>query len=100
MSAAAHDGRFDPIEEGELGRLVYSVDVLTAPEPVSSAAELDPKIYGVIVKSLTDSRLGLILPDLAGIDTAEEQVTIAREKGRILPKEKISIARFKVVRHH
>ena len=100
VSAAAHDGRFDPIEEGELGRLVYSVDVLTAPEPVSSAAELDPKIYGVIVKSLTDSRLGLILPDLAGIDTAEEQVTIAREKGRILPKEKISIARFKVVRHH
>ena len=100
VSAAAHDGRFDPIEEGELGRLVYSVDVLTAPEPVSSAAELDPKIYGVIVKSLTDSRLGLLLPDLAGIDTAEEQVAIAREKGRILPKEKISIARFKVVRHH
>lgn len=100
VSAAAHDGRFDPITEDELGRLVYSVDVLTPPEPISSAAELNPKIYGVIVKSLTDNRLGLLLPDLSGIDTAERQIEIAREKGRILPKEKVSLSRFKVVRHH
>ena len=100
VSAAAHDGRFNPIAEGELNRLVYSVDVLSAPEPISSAAELDPKVYGVIVKSLTDNRRGLLLPDLAGIDTAEEQITAAREKARIQPKEPISLARFEVVRHH
>ena len=99
VSAAAHDGRFEPIEEGELNRLVYSVDVLSTPEPIESAAQLNPKIYGVIVKSLTDNRRGLLLPDLAGIDTAEEQIAIAREKARIQPKEAIALARFTVERH-
>ena len=82
-----------------MSRLVYSVDVLSTPEPIESAAQLDPKIYGVIVKSLTDQRRGLLLPDLAGIDTAEEQIAIAREKARIQPKEAIALARFTVVRH-
>ena len=99
VSAAAHDGRFEPIEEGELNRLVYSVDVLSTPEPIESAAQLNPKIYGVIVKSLTDNRRGLLLPDLAGIDTAEDQIAIAREKARIQPKEAIALARFTVERH-
>ena len=99
VSAAAHDGRFDPIEEHELNRLVYSVDVLSMPEPIESAAQLNPKIYGVIVKSLTDNRRGLLLPDLAGIDTAEDQIAIAREKARIQPKEAIALARFTVERH-
>ena len=99
VSAAAHDGRFEPIEEGELNRLVYSVDVLSTPEPIESAAQLNPKIYGVIVKSLTDNRRGLLLPDLAGIDAAEDQIAIAREKARIQPKEAIALARFTVERH-
>ena len=99
VSAAAHDGRFEPIEEEELNRLVYSVDVLSMPEPIESAAQLNPKIYGVIVKSLTDNRRGLLLPDLAGIDTAEDQIAIAREKARIQPKEAIALARFTVERH-
>ena len=99
VSAAAHDGRFDPIEEHELNRLVYSVDVLSMPELIESAAQLNPKIYGVIVKSLTDNRRGLLLPDLAGIDTAEDQIAIAREKARIQPKEAIALARFTVERH-
>ena len=99
VSAAAHDGRFEPIEEGELSRLVYSVDVLSTPEPIESAAQLNPKIYGVIVKSLTDNRRGLLLPDLAGIDAAEDQIAIAREKARIQPKEAIALARFTVERH-
>ena len=70
------------------------------PEPIESAAQLDPKIYGVIVKSLTDQRRGLLLPDLAGIDTAEDQIAIAREKACIQPKEPIALARFTVERHH
>ena len=99
VSAAVHDGRFEAIEEGELNRLVYSVDVLSVPEPIESAAQLDPKTYGVIVKSLTDNRRGLLLPDLAGIDTAEEQIAIAREKARIQSREPIALARFTTERH-
>lgn len=99
VSAAAHDGRFEPIEERELNRLVYSVDVLSTPEPIASAEELDPKVYGVIVKSVHDNRRGLLLPDLAGIDTVEQQLAVAREKARIQPKEEVALARFTVVRH-
>lgn len=99
VSAAAHDGRFEPIEERELNRLVYSVDVLSTPESIASAEELDPKVYGVIVKSVHDNRRGLLLPDLAGIDTAEQQLAVAREKARIQPKEEVALARFTVVRH-
>lgn len=100
VSAAAHDSRFEPIAPEELDRLVYSVDVLSTPEPITSAEELDPHVYGVIVKSAADRRRGLLLPDLAGIDTAEQQIAIAREKAHIMPKEPISLARFTVVRHH
>ena len=100
VSAAAHDDRFEPIEEDELNRLIYSVDVLSTPEPIASAAQLDPQIYGVIVKSVHDNRRGLLLPDLAGIDTAEQQIAIACEKARIQPKEPVALARFTVERHH
>ena len=99
VSAALHDSRFEPIEENELNRLVYSVDVLSAPEPIFSAADLDPKRYGVIVKSLRDARQGLLLPDLPGIDTVEQQIAIAREKAYIQPKEQVSLARFTVIRY-
>ena len=98
ISACSRDPRFDPVEEDELPDLVYSVDVLSAPEPISSPSELDPKVYGVIVSC--GSRRGLLLPDLAGVDTVEEQISIARQKGGIRPDEKISLQRFRVVRHH
>jgi len=48
------------------------VDVLTAPEPVKELKGLDPKRYGVIVTA--GRRRGLLLPDLEGVDTVEEQV--------------------------
>jgi AmmeMemoRadiSam system protein A len=40
VSAGTRDPRFDPVEEEELDRLVYSVDVLKKPEPVSSMDQL------------------------------------------------------------
>ena len=43
---------------------------------------------------------GLLLPDLDGVDTVEEQVAIARRKGGIAPGEKIDMFRFQVVRHY
>ena len=49
MSSGTEDPRFPPVEKEELDTLVYSVDVLGAPEPVSSPGELDVKKYGVIV---------------------------------------------------
>ncbi len=99
VSAASEDPRFTPVREEELGELVYSVDVLSAPEPVDSEAALDAKRYGVIVGT-ADGRRGLLLPDLAGVNDVTEQVAIARKKGGIGPREPVQLYRFEVVRHH
>ena len=98
VSAAFYDPRFEPVRREELEDLEFSVDVLQPPEPVSSLNELDPKRYGVIVRS--GSRSGLLLPDLEGIDSAREQVEIARRKAGIGPEEPVVLERFEVVRYH
>ena len=98
VSAATRDPRFDPIEEKELPWLEINVDVLSAPEPIESEKELDPKKYGVIVSS--GYKRGLLLPDLDGVDTIDEQVSIARKKGGILESEPVKLERFTVTRHN
>jgi AmmeMemoRadiSam system protein A len=97
ISAATRDPRFDPVTEGELNELEYSVDVLSPPEKVSDISELDPKKYGVIVAH--GSRKGLLLPDLEGVDSVEEQLRIAKMKAWINPDEKVEISRFTVTRY-
>lgn len=97
IAAAFHDPRFDPVRAEELDELVYSVDLLKAPEPVSGPEELDPKRYGVIVRR--GSRTGLLLPDLEGVDTVEKQIAIAKQKAGISPKEEVELERFEVIRY-
>ena len=97
-SAALRDPRFPPVKKEELDALVYSVDVLTEPELVAGADALDAKKYGVIVEYR--ARKGLLLPDLAGVDTVEDQLRIARQKGGIPADAPIRIWRFTVERHH
>ncbi|NMA91897.1 MAG: AmmeMemoRadiSam system protein A [Firmicutes bacterium] len=97
VSAGLRDPRFEPVRLEDLDQLSFSVDVLTPPEKVESMGELDPKRYGVIVKS--GYRSGLLLPDLKGVNTVEEQVSIARRKAGIAPEETIQLYRFKVIRY-
>ncbi|MFQ5814550.1 MAG: AmmeMemoRadiSam system protein A [Anaerolineae bacterium] len=99
ISAATRDPRFPPITPEELADLDIKVDVLGEPEPVESLEELDPRRYGVIVKSARDWRKGLLLPDLEGVDTVEYQVDVARRKAGIRPDEPIELYRFEVVRY-
>ncbi|MHB0912983.1 MAG: AmmeMemoRadiSam system protein A [Armatimonadota bacterium] len=97
ISAAIDDPRFEPVDSEELDDLEYTVDVLSAAEPVTSLDELDPKRYGVIVQS--GMRRGLLLPDLEGVDTVEEQVGIAMRKAGIFEGEPVDLYRFQVTRH-
>ena len=98
ISACSGDPRFYPVQKNELDYLSYSVDVLFPPEPISSTAELDPQGYGVIVSK--GHRRGLLLPNLEGVNTVEEQVAIARQKAGIAPGETgVELERFRVVRH-
>lgn len=98
VSAVSEDNRFDPVEEEELPWLDINVDVLTPPERISSESELDVKKYGVIVEC--GYKRGLLLPDLDGVDTVEQQITIAMRKGHIAPGSSIDLYRFEVKRHY
>jgi len=97
ISSATRDPRFPPIAPGELDGLDYSVDVLTLPEPVESPDQLDPKKYGVIVEA--GWRRGLLLPDLEGVDSVEQQIAICRQKAGIMPDEPVKLYRFQVKRY-
>lgn len=120
IAAATEDPRFLPVREEELPDLHYTVSLLQPPELIKKADQnlnftekefkkigLDPKKYGIIVKSIprwlsTEDenspylKAGLLLPDLEGIDTVEKQFSIACQKGNINPyDEKVIIYRFK-----
>lgn len=97
VQAATADPRFPAVTEDELDRLEIKVDVLHEPEDVSSLDDLDPKVYGVI--TTCGWRRGLLLPDLEGVGSCEQQVAIAMSKGGIAPTEAISLERFKVDRY-
>ena len=97
VSASTNDPRFDPIDRSELPYLEINVDVLTSPEPIASPDELDVKRYGVIVSC--GSKRGLLLPDLEGVDTVEEQISIAMRKGGIRESDNYRLERFEVIRH-
>ncbi len=98
ISACSKDPRFDPVKADELDDIEYSVDVLGEPERIFDVKALDVKRYGVIVEN--GGRRGLLLPDLEGIDTVEEQIAIAKRKAGIRADEKVALWRFEVVRHH
>ena len=97
ISAATSDPRFLPVGSNELPELEYSVDILSVPEEVKSSEELDPKRYGIIVKS--GNQRGLLLPDLEGVDTVDEQIRIALIKAGISSDEQIELFRFEVKRY-
>lgn len=97
VSASVRDPRFDPITPEELKWLEINVDVLSEPEDISSLDELDVKRYGVIVTYR--GKRGLLLPDLDGVDTVEQQIAIARRKAGIGDRDPVSLQRFEVIRH-
>ena len=96
VSAATEDPRFSEVAAQELLDIDISVDVLFEAES-ASREELDPKKYGVIVTKGT--KRGLLLPNLEGVDTVEEQLKIACQKAGISVGSDYSIERFKVERH-
>lgn len=97
VSAAVKDPRFAPVTPQELGMLTISVDVLGGMELVDTPEQLDVKRYGVVVTN--GYRRGLLLPNLEGVDTVEDQIAIAKQKAGIGWQEEVQLERFEVVRH-
>ena len=98
VSACSEDPRFSPVEEWEVEHLTISVDVLGETEKISSPEELDVSRYGVIVTR--GAKRGLLLPNLEGVDTIEQQIAIAKQKAGIKDHESVELERFEVIRHH
>jgi AmmeMemoRadiSam system protein A len=98
ISSATRDPRFSPVATPELPLLKYSVDVLSLPEPVRGAEDLDPAVYGVIIESLLEQKRGLLLPGIDGIDTVESQWIAVHTKAGIKPGSPVRVERFKVTR--
>jgi AmmeMemoRadiSam system protein A len=120
IAAATQDYRFYPIQKEELPYLSYTVYILSEPELVKEIKELNPKKFGIIVKTRPIfssknlggqakdvifnghfvAKTGLLLPDLEGVDTVEKQISIACQKGGIdLAKERILIYKFEVEKY-
>lgn len=97
VASAAEDPRFPAVKSGELKDIVISVDVLGDAEPIDSFDELDPSRYGVIVSD--KYRRGLLLPNLEGVNTAVEQVSIALQKAGIYQGDSYKLERFEVARY-
>ena len=117
VAAATEDYRFGSIQKTELPYLSYTVYILSEPELVKDIKELNPKKFGIIVKTTpfvypsgseeekrgqdlfdypnenvvfdgkTPFKAGLLLPDLEEIDTIEKQISIACQKGGINPEK-------------
>ena len=96
IKSATADPRFPPITPDELDDLALSIDVLSEPQPCGES-DLDPARYGVIVES--GWRRGLLLPDLPGVNSAAEQIDVARRKAGIGADEAYELRRFTVERH-
>ena len=97
ISAAMNDPRFEPVGEDELPHLRYSVDVLL-PAEETVLEDLDPKVFGVIVQDESGGRRGLLLPDIPGIESVEQQVDVAARKAGIPLGTPVRLWRFKVDR--
>ncbi len=115
IAAATEDYRFGAIKKEELPFLSYTVYVLSYPELVKDIKELNPKKFGIIVKTgplafpnqedvvfngVVPYKTGLLLPDLEGVENVEQQIAIACRKGEIEPaKEKIFVYKFTVEKY-
>lgn len=99
LSAAFQDPRFPPIKPEELTELDISVDILSKPEKIEGLGDHNPKKYGLIVKA-SNNRSGLLLPNLPGVKSGQEQLNIASQKGGILESEEKELYRFKSKRYH
>jgi AMMECR1 domain-containing protein len=93
VNAATRDPRFGRVRLRELDALVITVYLLHPAIEVAGVEDLDPHRFGVILEG-PGGRRSLLLPGIPGIDSAEDQVLIARRKANVAPGEPVRLSRF------
>lgn len=98
MHAAFNDNRFTPLKENELEDVSMTVEIIEPMQKVTSLEELQPDIYGVMIKD-KNGKMGVMLPYPEEIKTVEQQIKIACKKGGINCSDikGLDIYKFKVV---
>ena len=97
IMAATRDPRFPPVSQVEqMQNLSIELSLLMPVEPIDDPGLLDPHRYGVVVSA--GSRRGLLLPNVDGINSVEEQLKVACQKGKIDRHEDLKLARFEVLK--
>jgi hypothetical protein len=101
ISAALRDTRFSPLTVEEMEDVEISVDVLTVPEEIFDLDDLDPHIYGLIVKGNSNKR-AVLLPSIPDIDTVDKQIDIVKRKAGLdhVKNKKLRFYRFTSNRYH
>ena len=97
IASAQYDPRCEPVCLDEMDRIEITVSVLEEPLPIESRDELDPRVFGVVVNGR--GRQGVLLPDLSGVDTVEQQVEIAARKAGLEVGQIERTFRFRVQKH-
>ena len=82
VASAVRDPRFDPVRLDEVSALTIKVQLLDMPEPVAN-----------IVRR--GDRQALLLPDIDGIETPEQQVLAACQKAGIDRNAPLQLERFR-----
>lgn len=106
VAAATQDPRFPPVQPDKLPDIEISVDLLSTPEEITNHFELgdpiplavEPKTKGLIVSTKLGQR-GLLLPDIKGVNTPQQQLEICYQKGNISHAETVRLETFTVSRH-
>ncbi len=97
LAAAGEDPRFVPIRAEELAHTTVEVTLIGPLEPVATMSELDPARYGVEVSD-GRGRRGVLLPGIAGVDGAAQQVEIACSKAGIPAAAPVALRRFEALK--
>jgi AMMECR1 domain-containing protein len=85
-----------PIRRAELASLAYTVAVLDPLQRISDPAQLNPILFGLVVKS-DSGKSAVLLPGRAGIETPHDQIATAlREAGIHTRQETVAMYRFGV----
>ena len=93
IASAVRDPRFDPVRLDEVPLLTLRVQLLDPAEPITDISRLDPRSYGIIVRS--GDRQGLLLPGIEEIVTPEQQLKAACRKAGINPHAPLQLQRFR-----
>lgn len=97
LMAAFEDPRFPPLLAAELEGIRFEVSVLGEMEAVSGLESLDPRRFGLALKAAGDRR-SVLLPGIAGLETAAAQLAAVRRKAGVRAGEPVDLFRFSVVK--